>query len=167
MKTPGLIFMTIIYISKVATLQVGVVVVTTNVLILEMYSWISSRIYSCLVSFHLFPCSRQINNKGRCFSFKTSKGVTWLRGSQNYLRRRKRQIPSPLQQLRGRKLLIQVDPIVPVDIPRDFAVGHKRPVWAWKTLQEAEGHATPQGTSRNIKNISLSWRMMHGILLWN
>jgi hypothetical protein len=23
-----------------------------------------------------------------------------------------------------------VDPVVPVDIPRDFTVGHKRPVWA-------------------------------------
>jgi hypothetical protein len=30
-----------------------------------------------------------------------------------------------------RKIAIDtVDPVVPVNIPRDIAVGHKRPVWA-------------------------------------
>jgi hypothetical protein len=27
-----------------------------------------------------------------------------------------------------------IDLVVPADITRDFAVGHKRPLWAWKTL---------------------------------
>jgi hypothetical protein len=36
-------------------------------------------------------------------------------------------------------------------MPRDIAVGHKRHVWARQTLQEAEGHAAPQGTSRESK----------------
>jgi hypothetical protein len=51
-------------------------------------------------------------------------------------------------------LLIQIDPIdlvAPVDVPRDIAVGRKRPAWARQTLQEAEGHATPRGTFRERK----------------
>jgi hypothetical protein len=39
-----------------------------------------------------------------------------------------------------------VDPVSLVDILRDIAVGHKRPIWARQTLQEAEGHTVPQGT---------------------
>jgi hypothetical protein len=38
-------------------------------------------------------------------------------------------------------------------MPRDIAVGHKRHVWARQTLQEAEGHATPQGTSQESKRL--------------
>jgi hypothetical protein len=36
-------------------------------------------------------------------------------------------------------------------MPIDIAVGHKRPAWAQQTLQEAEGHTTPQGTFRESK----------------
>jgi hypothetical protein len=48
--------------------------------------------------------------------------------------------------------VVPVVPMAPVDIPRDIAVGHKRPAWARQTLQEveshpAESHAAPQGTS--------------------
>jgi hypothetical protein len=43
-------------------------------------------------------------------------------------------------------LVVPVDPIALVDVPRDTLVGHKRLTWARQTLQEAEGHATPQGT---------------------
>ena len=39
-----------------------------------------------------------------------------------------------------------VDPIALVDVPRDIAVGWKRPTWAHHTLHEAEGHETPHGT---------------------
>jgi hypothetical protein len=39
-----------------------------------------------------------------------------------------------------------VDVVAPIDVPRDIAVGHKKPAWARQTLQEAEGHANPQGT---------------------
>jgi hypothetical protein len=39
-----------------------------------------------------------------------------------------------------------IDPVDPIDIPRDIEVGHKRHAWAQQTLQEAEGHATPCGT---------------------
>jgi hypothetical protein len=38
-----------------------------------------------------------------------------------------------------------------VDVPRDIAVGRKRPAWARQTLQEAKGHATPCGTFRESK----------------
>jgi hypothetical protein len=36
-------------------------------------------------------------------------------------------------------------------MPRDIAIGHKRHVWAQQTLQEAEEHVVPQGTSRESK----------------
>jgi hypothetical protein len=38
-----------------------------------------------------------------------------------------------------------------VDVPRDIAVGRKRPAWACQTLQEAEGNASPCGTFRESK----------------
>jgi hypothetical protein len=41
-----------------------------------------------------------------------------------------------------------VDPIALVNIPRDIAIGRKRPAWACQTLQEVEGNATPRGTFR-------------------
>jgi hypothetical protein len=43
------------------------------------------------------------------------------------------------------------DPLSPIDMPRDIPVGHKMPNWDRQSLQEAEGHATPQGTSRERK----------------
>jgi hypothetical protein len=66
-------------------------------------------------------------------------------------------IPSPPSTVQRETSIIPVDPVVPadsiapVDIPRDIAVGHKRFAWARQTLQEAEGHAAPQGTSRESK----------------
>jgi hypothetical protein len=39
-----------------------------------------------------------------------------------------------------------VDPVALVNVPRDIAIGRKRPAWAHQTLQEEEGHATPRGT---------------------
>jgi hypothetical protein len=36
-------------------------------------------------------------------------------------------------------------------MPRDIAVDHKRLAWARQNLQEAEGHATPQGTFQESK----------------
>ena len=39
-----------------------------------------------------------------------------------------------------------VDPVALVDVPRDIAVGQKRPTWAHQTLQEEKEHATPRGT---------------------
>jgi hypothetical protein len=44
-----------------------------------------------------------------------------------------------------------VDHVALVDVPRDIAVGQKRPTWARQTLQEAEGHAAPRGTFRERK----------------
>jgi hypothetical protein len=44
-----------------------------------------------------------------------------------------------------------VDPIAPVEVPRNITVGQKRPAWARQTLQEAEGHAAPCGTFRESK----------------
>jgi hypothetical protein len=49
-------------------------------------------------------------------------------------------------------LAAPVDPAAPVDVPRDIALGHKRPSWAQQTLQEEEGHATPQGTFEKARN---------------
>ena len=66
-------------------------------------------------------------------------------------------IPSPPSAVQRETNIILVDPVVradrvaPIDMPRDIIVGHKMPAWARKTLQEAEGHTTPQGTSRESK----------------
>jgi hypothetical protein len=57
-------------------------------------------------------------------------------------------IPSPPSTVQRETT---IDPIDPVDVPRDIAVGHKRPAWVRRTLQEAEGHANPQGTFRESK----------------
>ena len=63
-------------------------------------------------------------------------------------------IPSPPSTIQRETDIILVDPadlVTPIDMPRDIVVGHKRPAWARQTLQEAEGHTTPQGTSRESK----------------
>jgi hypothetical protein len=46
-------------------------------------------------------------------------------------------IPSPPSAVQRETVIDPVDPIVPVDlvdIPRDIAVGQKRPAWARQTL---------------------------------
>jgi hypothetical protein len=48
-------------------------------------------------------------------------------------------------------LVVPADSVAPSNIPRDIIVGHKRPAWAQQTLQEAEGHKAPQGTTRESK----------------
>jgi hypothetical protein len=45
-------------------------------------------------------------------------------------------------------LVVPSDSVAPSNIPIDITVGHKRPAWARQTLQEAEWHTTPQGTTR-------------------
>jgi hypothetical protein len=52
-------------------------------------------------------------------------------------------IPSPPSIVKRETI---IDPFDPIDVPRDIAVGQKRPAWARQTLQEVEGHATPHGT---------------------
>jgi hypothetical protein len=44
-----------------------------------------------------------------------------------------------------------IHPVPPVDVPRDIVVGQKRPTWARRTLQKAEGHAAPHGTFQESK----------------
>jgi hypothetical protein len=48
-------------------------------------------------------------------------------------------------------LVAPLDSVPPSNIPRDIIVGHKRPAWALKTLEEAEGHKAPQGATRESK----------------
>jgi hypothetical protein len=61
-------------------------------------------------------------------------------------------VPSPPPAVQRETIIIPVDPVTLVDIPRDIAVGHKRLAWARQTLQEAEGHAAPQGTFRENRD---------------
>jgi hypothetical protein len=76
-KTPGLIVVIVIpliYICKVCYITSRCCScdnIPQIVLILEMYSLFSFRRYSCFGSSCL-SCSRQINNKGRCLSFRGS-----------------------------------------------------------------------------------------------
>jgi hypothetical protein len=44
-----------------------------------------------------------------------------------------------------------VDHVSPVNVPKDTAVGQKRPAWAHQTLQEAKGHVAPHSTFRESK----------------
>jgi hypothetical protein len=59
-------------------------------------------------------------------------------------------IPYPTSAVHRERRIIPVDPVVPVapvDMPKDIAVGNKRPSRARQTLQEEEGHTSP---SRHI-----------------
>jgi hypothetical protein len=69
-------------------------------------------------------------------------------------------MPSPPSAVQRETDNIPVDPVAPVvptdpvaviDMPRDITDGHKKPAWARQTLQEAEGHKAPQGTTRESK----------------
>jgi hypothetical protein len=60
-------------------------------------------------------------------------------------------IPSPPSAIQRETVTDLVNPVAPVDVPRDIAVSQKRPAWARQTLQEAEGHASPRGTFRGSK----------------
>jgi hypothetical protein len=72
-------------------------------------------------------------------------------------------IPSPPSVVQRETYIIidesttPVDPVAPVDsdalsnLPRNVTTGHKRPAWARQTLEEAEGHKSPQGAIRESK----------------
>jgi hypothetical protein len=55
-------------------------------------------------------------------------------------------IPSSPSTIKRETITDLVDPVAPVDLPKDIAVGQKRPAWARQTLQEVEGHVAPCGT---------------------
>jgi hypothetical protein len=40
-----------------------------------------------------------------------------------------------------------------IDVPKDIAIGRKRPAWVRQPLQEVEGHAAPCGTFREGKRL--------------
>ena len=46
-------------------------------------------------------------------------------------------IPSPPSAVQRETTIVPINLVAPVDVPRDIAVGHKRPSWARKALQEA------------------------------
>jgi hypothetical protein len=75
------------------------------------------------------------------FILHTSKGV-------KLFEKKEETVPFPPSAVQRETVIDLVDPIAPVDVPRDIAVGQKRPAWARQTLQEAEGHAAPRGTFR-------------------
>jgi hypothetical protein len=60
-------------------------------------------------------------------------------------------VPSPPSVVQRETIIDPVDSVAQVDVPRDIAVGHKRPAWARQTLQEAEGRVAPRGTFRESK----------------
>jgi hypothetical protein len=67
--------------------------------------------------------------------------------------RHEEMVPSPSNPPAVQRETVEpIDPIDPVDlvalvdVPRDIAIGRKRPTWARQTLQEEEGHAAPCGT---------------------
>ena len=70
-------------------------------------------------------------------------------------------MPSPPSAVQREIDITPVDPVAPIDMPRDITIGHKRPAWARQTLQEAEGHATPQGTTKEILKLPFSQDSYH------
>ena len=60
-------------------------------------------------------------------------------------------VPSPPSTVQRETVIDPVDPVAPIDVPKDISVGQKRLAWARQTLQEAEGHATPRGTFQESK----------------
>jgi hypothetical protein len=78
-------------------------------------------------------------------SFRRSRGSHMEIDSE----RQEEMVPSPPHPpIVQREIVEPIDPIdlidhvAPVDVPRDIAVGRKRPTWAHQTLQEVEGHAS-------------------------
>jgi hypothetical protein len=77
--------------------------------------------------------------------------IAFQRSTESQMEFDSETIPSPPSTIQRETTIIPVDPIALVDIPRDIATGHKKPIWARQTLQEVEGHAAPQGTFRESK----------------
>jgi hypothetical protein len=44
-----------------------------------------------------------------------------------------------------------IDLVAPSSVPRDIAIGHKRPAWSCQMLEEVERHKYPQGEIRESK----------------
>jgi hypothetical protein len=65
----------------------------------------------------LFSCSRQVNNKGRCLSFRLQRESLDSEGVKLIERKR---VPSSSSTVQREIAIDTVDPVVPVDIPRDF-----------------------------------------------
>jgi hypothetical protein len=80
-----------------------------------------------------------------CLSFRLQRESLDSEGVKLF-EKKEETIPSPPSTVQRETTIDPVDPVAPVDAPRDIAVGHKRPAWARQTLQEAEGHAAPRGT---------------------
>jgi hypothetical protein len=79
----------------------------------------------------------QVSNieKGRCLSFRVQRES--LDSEKVKLFEKKEEtIPSPPSVVQRETT---IDPLDPVDVPRDIAVDHKRPAWARQTLQYGRG----------------------------
>jgi hypothetical protein len=132
------------------------------------------RIFGCPVYFHVPKEKRSkldpSGRKGTFVGYSESSKTYWLyipgqrqievsrdvifeeeiafqRSRESHMEIDSETVPSPPSAVQRERAIIPVDPVALVDIPRDIAVGHKRPARARQTLQEAEGHVAPQGTS--------------------
>jgi hypothetical protein len=86
----------------------------------------------------------EVNKTGkrRCLSFKIQRESLDSEGVKLF-KKKEETLPSPPS---GVQRETTIDPVDPIDVPRDIAVGHKRLAQDQQNLQEAEGHATSQGT---------------------
>jgi hypothetical protein len=63
--------------------------------------------------------------------------IAFRRSKESQMENDNETIPSPPSTVQRETIIDPidlVDPVAPVDVPRDIAVGHKRPVWAQQTL---------------------------------
>ena len=77
----------------------------------------------------------QVNNtrKGRCLSFRLQRESLDSEGVKLF-EKKEETVPSPPSTIQREIVIDLVDPVSPVDVPRDIAVGHKRHAWARQSL---------------------------------
>jgi hypothetical protein len=65
----------------------------------------------------------KVSNTGKGRFLQSSEGV-------KLFEKKEEAVPSPTSAVQRRTIIDPVYPVAPVDVPRDIAVGHKRPSWA-------------------------------------
>ena len=58
------------------------------------------------------------------------KKIAFLRSRESQMEIDSEIVASPPSTVQRETTIDLVDPVAPVDVPRDIAVGHKRPAWA-------------------------------------
>jgi hypothetical protein len=66
----------------------------------------------------------------------------------------------PYPSIAQKETVDPVDPVHPIDVPRDITVGRQRPTWAHQTLQEAERYALLMVLLEKVRDLRDSRAML-------